>query len=110
MSDNAPVRLHRETMIALDELEAAEWFVNVGRGSAKHALLVRSWTEASAWLQAPSSEEVRLEAANGISSQLLGIDRIMYSQWNDRVELLKPLTEALVQENDLPPDPRPRIA
>lgn len=96
------LQVRPETIATLDELESVEWFRNVGRARPRHALAVRTWDEALPYLDKLESENVRLEAANGISEALFNASREAFNEWNDRVDLLKPLTEALVREKAAP--------
>jgi hypothetical protein len=101
------------TEATLKQLSNAEWFCRVGIGVLERRVrTVGSWAEALKECRAESWEEIRMEARNIYTEKLRSASPEAFDSWNDKVLLLRPLTEGLVERkcsdivsaNALPPD------
>jgi len=90
------------TLAMLDDLDAVEWFRNVGTARPQHARSVLSWEEGQRYLHSAASENVRIEASTGRRARLLEKSPAAYDEWNERIYLIKPIVTALVLEKALP--------
>lgn len=88
--------MHGRIRATLEELESVEWFRAVGKQDTQVAIVLSSWEEAIAYCSSLDWENLQLEAANRYCEQLLLRDKERFKQWNQVVEIVKPVTEALV--------------
>jgi len=94
----------------LGQLEKSDWFARVGVKDAAAAIVLSSWQEAIEHCSSIEWENLCLEASNQYRMRLLEKSQERYNQWNELVDQLKPVTEALVRrkieavvrENNLP--------
>jgi hypothetical protein len=102
--------MHLRTQATLDQLRQVTWFRSVGIRDTENALVVSSWYEAVEHCNAPEWEDLCLEAANQYCERLVERSPDRFQKWNDIVDEVKPVTQALVREkcgeiireNDLP--------
>src|SRR5262245_16517005 len=90
--------MHGRTRAALEELEKAPWFVNVGVKSTTAAIIISSWKEALDYCGSDTWQNVILEAANGIRDRLIAKSIAEYNRWNSIAAQIKPLTDELARE------------
>jgi len=94
----------------LGQLEKSDWFARVGVKDAAAAIVLSSWREAIEHCSSIEWENLCMEASNQYRMRLLEKSQERYNQWNELVDQLKPVTEALVRRkieavvrvNDLP--------
>jgi len=94
----------------LGQLEKSDWFARVGVKDAAAAIVLSSWREAIEHCSSIEWENLCMEASNQYRMRLLEKSQERYNQWNELVDQLKPVTEALVRrkieavvrENNLP--------
>ncbi len=103
-----------QTAATLEQLEKADWFANVGTFNGiqnpSKVMLLPTWEEAVNQCSSIAWENLCLEAANQYRQRLTERSREQFSQWNEIVASLKPITEplvrqkieAVVREHDLP--------
>jgi hypothetical protein len=89
-------KMHGTTKATLAELEAANWFINVGKNDSQRAQFLSSWDDAVRSCSSPQWEEIRLEAANRFREKLAKIDLNRFRKWNELIKEIKPVVEALV--------------
>jgi len=89
-------KMHGTTKATLAELEAANWFINVGKNDSQRALILSNWNDAIQSCSSPQWEETRLEAANRLREKLAKLDINRFRKWNELVKELKPFVETLV--------------
>ena len=106
--------MHPRTKAALEQLETANWFSQVGTmygvSQPEKIIMLSSWQEAVEQCSTIEWENLCLEAQNQYRMRLLEKNKDRYRQWNDVVEMLKPTTipfvqrtiEATVKQHDLP--------
>ena len=106
--------MHPRPKAALEQLETANWFSQVGTmygvSQPEKIIMLSSWQEAVEQCSTIEWENLCLEAQNQYRMRLLEKNKDRYRQWNDVVEMLKPTTipfvqrkiEATVKQHDLP--------
>jgi hypothetical protein len=102
--------MHPRTQATLQQLEKANWFDKVGVKDAATAIVLSSWRDAIEQCSSIEWENLCQEAVNQYSARLIERSQEKYNQWNEIVDFLKPVTQALVRrkieavvrENDLP--------
>ena len=98
------------TKATLATLIQAQWFDSVGVHDTDSAIVLSSWGEAIESCSSPEWEDLCLEAANQYRERLLERSVERFRKWNDVVDKMKPIAQALVrekcqqvvEENDLP--------
>jgi hypothetical protein len=82
----------------LADLDRMDWFCNVGRQleSSSEVQFVQGWGQAMEVCNVQASKDARLEASNELSVQLSLRHGAAYSLWNQKVEEVKPLVEAMI--------------
>jgi len=90
--------MHQRTLATLEALRQKEWFINVGLHDTDMADVLGSWQEAIASCKSIAWETLCIEAANQYRQRLQ--ERICFDRekWNDIVDNLKPLAQAIVRE------------
>jgi hypothetical protein len=94
--------MHERTKATLDELEAANWFCNVGQKNTSNAIVVASWDEALMYCRDSSWQDLLLEATNQYRVKILQHSKERYRQWNLIVEDIKLSTVPLVKQKIAP--------
>jgi len=102
--------MNPRTKATLRQLEEAEWFSKVGQCDTQVAIVLSSWEQAIQSCSSPSWENLCLEGTNSYCERLLEKSPARFNQWNEVVALVKPYSDALVQnkiasvvqENNLP--------
>jgi len=98
------------TKATLAALIQAQWFTSIGVHDTDSAIVLSSWGEAIESCSSPEWEDLCLEAANQYRERLLERSVERFRKWNDVVDKMKPIAQALVrekcqqvvEENDLP--------
>lgn len=101
--------LNARTIELLDRLRADRWFRRCGQADLEGVILLRSWSEALDHAASVSWENVRLEAANDFRSLLENREGQLLGQWNEKVVRLRPLVQALVNDQVIEGDGLPSI-
>ena len=86
------------TKATLATLIQAQWFDTVGVHDTDSAIVLSSWGEAIESCSSPEWEDLCLEAANQYRERLLERSLERFRKWNEIVDEMKPLAQALVQE------------
>lgn len=106
--------MHPRTKLTLEELENANWFVNVGKPYPSEDLdtliYVKTWKEAIGWCSSQYWDDLNLEAYNQYRERLFERSRERLRLWNEIVVEIKqysiPLverkTEQIIKKNKLP--------
>ncbi|MCS6863484.1 MAG: hypothetical protein RMJ56_00245 [Gemmataceae bacterium] len=106
--------MHPRTKATLEQLEKADWFVNVGTyigvEDRSKFILLSSWQEAIKSCSSIEWENLLLEASNQYCERLVERSKERFNQWNDIATELKETTipfvrrkiEAVVREHNLP--------
>jgi len=89
--------MHERTIATLQQLEMADWFINVGIEDTKTALVLSSWHAAVEHCSSAEWENLCMEAANQYRERLLEKSEERFSKWNEIVDEIKPITEMLVK-------------
>jgi hypothetical protein len=89
--------VHPRTLADLDDLEKGEWFHAVGAKDTDTAIVLSSWGEAIEHCGSVGWENLLLEAANQYRERLRERSRERLAKWNQVVDEIKPVTEALVR-------------
>lgn len=74
--------MHPRTIATLKELEAVEWFRNVGVKDTQAVLVLSSWDEAMTYCNSREWESLTLAAANQLRRLILEASRDRYVIWN----------------------------
>ena len=98
------------TKATLATLIQAQWFDSVGVHDTDSAIVLSSWGEPIESCSSLEWENLCLEAANQYRERLLERSVERFRRWNDVVDKMKPIAQALVrekcqqvvEENDLP--------
>lgn len=96
------MKLNPTTTATLNDLESANWFVNVGKPLAVDPLFVdkviacKSWNQAIEQSSSTKWGNIQIEAGNALSSRVIAAKSERFHVWNDLVDNLKPLAVDLV--------------
>jgi hypothetical protein len=90
--------MHARTAATLEKLYQAQWFRYVGIRDTEVAEVLNSWKEAIKSCRSLAWENLCLEAANGYCEKLARQSPERFEKWNDIVDEIKPVTQALVRE------------
>jgi hypothetical protein len=102
--------MHSRTIAALDRLEKASWFSQVGVNAGSNAVVVRSWPEAIEYCESSAWEDLQGEALNRYRECIAHRSKERWRLWNDTVDEVKEITRplvgrkiaAVIRENGLP--------
>jgi hypothetical protein len=90
--------LNQKTISTLDELDAVEWFCNVGRKDSDYPVFLSSWDEAVKSCTGEQWESLCEEAANQYRARLCALDPGRFGAWNVIVREVKEVTIPFVQK------------
>lgn len=90
------------TIATLEDLESAEWFANCGVQDTPSAVVLESWNEAMKHCADVEWENLKLEAANQYWFRLRERSMERSNLWNKVVDVVKPLSTALVEKKARP--------
>ena len=88
--------MHPRTRAALEELERASWFSEVGQPVRGPFVVLRSWDKAVASCASDEWQDLLLEAANRYTESLARRSADRFQEWNRIVGEVKPFAEDLV--------------
>ena len=90
--------MNPRTLATFDELYEVDWFSNVGVADVEDTVVLSSWKEAAASCASDRWNRVLEETANRLRVNILKVSKAEYRKWNDLVDMIKPLSNALVYE------------
>lgn len=90
--------MHPRTEATLERLKQERWFDRVGLHDTDAATVLSSWDEAIESCSSLDWENLCLEAANQYRDRIAERAPARLEKWNEIVDELKPITQALVRE------------
>jgi hypothetical protein len=102
--------LHPVTEKTFKQLMNSPWFANVGKpmvlpnaNAANWVIPCETWEQAVEHGSSLEWENIRLEAQNRLRANLISIDPALFSVWNDKTALIRPmaiqLTDQIVEQH-----------
>jgi hypothetical protein len=86
------------TIATLDKLDSVEWFQNVGQKDNEFVEYVGTWKAAIKSCSSTAWENFTLEAANNLRVRILKVAPERFKLWNEVIDIVKPFSQALVQD------------
>ncbi len=88
--------LNQKTISTLNELENAQWFLNVGHIDSDYPAYLNSWTEAIKSCESEQWEALCQEASNQYRARLQERNPDRFREWNATVKKVKEVSIPLV--------------